>query len=494
MSMSAWLAWAGVAWLWLVCEAVALRGGGAWRRLVFSVRGASVLLLASGLWMVLWGAVGKPWLAAVVLGGGMVFVTVLHVMKRLTLQEDLVVTDIWLFRMAFVHPQLYFSFAPNWLLWLGAIAVPALPLLVWVIEPTQPWLPGAWRALLLIVAIGTAYGLRYWLGGRFNALLSADIHKDMQTYGLMGSVVLYWLGLFARPMTVEQQIEAGWERIQVPALRAERLPHLVAVQSESFVDLRRWLPGIVDEHYRLWDEAKRQVHAHGLMRVPAWGANTMRAEYGFLTAIPFVQQGVLKYNPYAQVPKQALMTLPKRLREMGYRTVCVHPFDRRFFQRHRVMPAMGFERFVTEDAFAHAERHGRYVADQAVGEWMHAELDAAKEPTFLFAITMENHGPWPLQRLLPEQWRQYDAEDELLGTYLWHTQQAQAMLHGLMQRDDAMGCWYGDHPPALTRYTTHDKRDVQDVDYVCWGSVAPHTANDVITPDQLARIWLPTAG
>ncbi|MFC7554474.1 hypothetical protein ACFQU7_23125 [Pseudoroseomonas wenyumeiae] len=73
----------------------------------------------------------------------------------------------------------------------------------------------------------------------------------------------------------------------------------------------------------------------------------------------------------------------------------LHPFDRRFFGRHRVMPALGFGGFDSIRQFRAAPRVGKYVADAAVAARIVEELSGASGPVLVFAVTMQAHGPWP---------------------------------------------------------------------------------------------------
>ena len=82
----------------------------------------------------------------------------------------------------------------------------------------------------------------------------------------------------------------------------------------------------------------------GRLAVPAWGANTMRAEFAVLTGVPESELGYDRFNPYYALARVPLESQVWRLRRAGYRTICLHPFDRRFFRRDLAMPALGFER------------------------------------------------------------------------------------------------------------------------------------------------------
>jgi phosphoglycerol transferase MdoB-like AlkP superfamily enzyme len=174
----------------------------------------------------------------------------------------------------------------------------------------------------------------------------------------------------------------------------------------------------------------------------------MRAEFAFLSGLPNAALGCDRFNPYLTAPAYRDVVWPTRLRRAGWQTVFVHPYDRRFFERDRVVPAIGFERGVWQEDFGTAARRGLYVADLAVAQrlLLEAEAEAAAEPTFIFAVTMENHGPWGPGRL--------PGLDDRLEQYLHHLQGADAMvaalLDGLQDRPGrTVLCLYGDHVPAL---------------------------------------------
>ena len=77
--------------------------------------------------------------------------------------------------------------------------------------------------------------------------------------------------------------------------------------------------------------------------MPGWGANTMRTEFAVLTGIPESALGYDRFNPYYGLARVPIESHVWRLRRAGYRTICLHPFDRRFFRRDLAMPALGFE-------------------------------------------------------------------------------------------------------------------------------------------------------
>src|SRR5260370_10067571 len=94
----------------------------------------------------------------------------------------------------------------------------------------------------------------------------------------------------------------------------------------------------------------------GRFGVPGWGANTMRAEFAVLNGIPESEVGYDRFNPYYGLARGPLESQVWRLRRAGYRTICLHPFDRPFFRRDLVMPALGFEQFLAREELGSPRR------------------------------------------------------------------------------------------------------------------------------------------
>lgn len=177
----------------------------------------------------------------------------------------------------------------------------------------------------------------------------------------------------------------------------------MVVQSESFFDPRSWVPELPDTLLPHFDALARDALCQGPLSVPAWGANTVRTEAAFLTGQPPEALGIHRFTPYRQFTRAPVASLASQLRALGYRTVCVHPYPAGFYLRHRVIPNLGFDEFLDIRHFGTVDRDGQYVGDLAVAEKVGTLLDDSDNgPLFVFAITMENHGPLHLERPVPE--------------------------------------------------------------------------------------------
>jgi phosphoglycerol transferase MdoB-like AlkP superfamily enzyme len=245
---------------------------------------------------------------------------------------------------------------------------------------------------------------------------------------------------------------------KLPELTSER-PDLLVVQSESFFDPRSLYPGIRPEVLAEFDRLNSEALSHGRLNVPAWGANTVRSEFAFLSGATEAMLGVHRFNPYRQILKAEFQTLATALKAVGYRTVCVHPYPASFYGRDKVYPHLGFDEFVDIRSFIDAPRSGPYIADQALAEHVKALIGSAERPIFVFVITMENHGPLHLEKpSLADKAAAYTdnqpAYCDDLTVYLRHLKNADRMIgnfrHFLkLHRRPARLCWYGDHVPIM---------------------------------------------
>lgn len=318
------------------------------------------------------------------------------------------------------------------------------------------------------------------LGSRQRLNLGLDARRDVLALGLLAALWRY--ALMGRRLPQAQGAFAGVETDTVPPLK--HLPDLVAVQSESFFDARVLFSGIRPEVLSELDALQTAAFLHGEMQVPAWGANTVRTEFAFLTGVEGGDLGVHQFNPYRAIAGGwQVASLARYLQRLGYRTVCVHPYPAGFYLRYKVYPLLGFDEFIDIRSFAGAQHHGPYVADAEVTTKIMELLQARAandRSLFVFAITMENHGPLHLERVAAEDVAQlYGAAPptgcEDLTIYLRHLRNANRMIGSLRTQLDALErpaslCWYGDHVPIMpTVYATFGPPSGL-VPYACWNN------------------------
>lgn len=424
------------------------------------------------------------------------------------LREPLVYSDFALLRQAIAHPGLYVTY-------IGPIKVAAVilagaglifgslfyePPVIRRDTPEEWFATGAYFMLFL----GSIYAItRGPLRNEFRDILkkfgaSTDVRADVDKLSLVITLIFYFFLAGEQEIAVAKSRENEEEDKARPVAGGRALPHVVAVQSESFFDARRVLKTPPRWFLQNFAQVSKEARYAARLRVPAWGANTLRTEFAFLSGIPDEALGVDRFNPYLKYCDKPVWTVASYLRSIGYRTVCIHPFHKSFFRRDKVYPHLGFDEFIDIGAFDARDRLGPYVSDDAVARKIENLLANSAEPVFVFAITMENHGPWKKPRIgVPEDLAAaMPRPSKPFSQYLAHLANADRMIgrirNMLMALDrPAVFCFYGDHLPSMPKLFSAIGYDDPRTDYFVWLSNARGPSRSAnVSADALNRLLL----
>lgn len=347
-------------------------------------------------------------------------------------------------------------------------------------------------------------GILFFIFGSM-ALLWSSKHQPetsfipQNDYLHMGFVAFLWIyGLKSRKLP---ELSSPFAVINVS--RPAFLPHLVAIQSESFFDPREMYCGIKKDVLNNLDIFSEESFAHGQMKVPAWGANTVRTEFSFLTGIKATDMGVHRFSPYQIMARGwTPASLPAYLRKFGYYTICMHPYYGAFYGRKKIFPRIGFDEFKDIRSFSSCLCSGAYTGDIPLAEMVIETIRTAKKPLFIFVISMENHGPLQMEAHLGqneagkyfEKLPPYECHE--LGIYLRHLEHANQML-GLMHKawenvDEKISlCFYGDHVPIMPVCYSHFGYPSGLVPWFCWDNYKKVKSKpENICSSVLSRTWL----
>ena len=414
------------------------------------------ITLHAGLWLVLHAVLvlilGRTWFAmAIALAFLMLLVQVSNA-KFHSLREAFVFQDFEYFTDAIRHPRLYIPFLGWWKFVMIVVAVlAALGIGLWLeAAPASRFaLTGQLGEAMLLLIAGSV--LVIFSNGGLEVVFSPD--ADLQQLGFLGCLWRYACAEQS-PMRLPKLLP------DLASLSSEH-PDLLVIQSESFFDPRSYFPGIRSDVLAEFDQLNAESLYHGQLLVPAWGANTVRSEFAFLSGATEAMLGVHRFNPYRQILKAEVYSVAWALKAAGYRTVCIHPYEASFYGRDKIIPHLGFDEFIDVRSFEGAERFGSYVSDQAVADKVRSLMASAKGPIFVFVITMENHGPLHLEAPNENDYAALYSEMppsgcEDLTVYLRHLRNADQMMGNLrnflaQHSRSARFCWYGDHVPIMPK-------------------------------------------
>ncbi len=432
---------------------------------------------------------GRPWLAVCLTNTIFYVLVLINHAKFNALREPFIYQDFDYFVDTLKHPRLYLPFfgllkivvclaAVGLALWIGLSLEYALSQSV----PLQEVKLAGLVVFLFAIAV-------LFVGHQYEITLRFQPNDDFKQRGL---VALCWHYAWAErnATTLADLIKHSTLSSVSFASDVRKRYDTIVVQSESFFDPRRAFSLIKPSVLSSFDQACRASVSFGTLKVPAWGANTVRTEFSFLTGIDSTQLGIDQFNPYRRLVSSELPSIAREFKKRGYRTVCIHPYPKSFYQRDKIFALLGVDEFIDLESFAQPlqqqdPRQGPYVSDQALTDKILETLTRRHEqPLFIFAITMENHGPLHLEHITEMEERKWLSEplpkNSLeLAIYLRHLANADQMILRLLSRlskpsgtdpTPTQLLWYGDHVPVLAKVYEQYGLPDGNTDYFYWRS------------------------
>ncbi len=236
-------------------------------------------------------------------------------------------------------------------------------------------------------------------------------------------------------------------------------PNIIFVMSESF-----WDPTKVT-NLSFSEDPVPNLHHYienfpgGQTISPTFGGNTANVEFEALTSysMSLLKPGSI---PYQQVitNKKEIPSIPTALKKEGYYTSAIHSFGRSFFKRDDVYRVLGFDKFNAEDTMENVDIDGDYISDLAMSKEIIAELEKQKQPTFIHAVTMQNHFPFTEGRfgenLIEISGLENEESKGELETYTEGLRRSDEALQYLIEQLDNLDrptllVFFGDHLPSL---------------------------------------------
>jgi phosphoglycerol transferase MdoB-like AlkP superfamily enzyme len=262
------------------------------------------------------------------------------------------------------------------------------------------------------------------------------------------------------------------EHMAVAAANGRQTPDIVVVQSESFFDPSA-IRGLENEDFAPNLHRLAEHASTGRLHVPTFGGGTIRTEFEVLTGLSLRYFPTMQF-PYLQMHSGVVPGMVRTLRSHGYETIAVHGNDASFWNRTTAFRSLGFDRFVSQPDFPKDFRKdGEYMADSAMTDEIMSQLKDSGPPRFVFAISMEAHGPYDKSVNIDTHERDAipvpdgisDDAKLQLRNYIYHMRHADAELGRLAellkQRErPTLLLFYGDHLPALTE--AYDKLGFAD--------------------------------
>lgn len=255
---------------------------------------------------------------------------------------------------------------------------------------------------------------------------------------------------------VEEVYEAFPEDVVMVSEDSLRQPNIIVVMNEAFSD-----PAVLGEFTTNEDympvmhslQEGQENTISGIMNVSVVGGNTANTEFEFLTGstMAFLPDGCVPYQQYIDGPTDSMASY---LKAKGYKTIAMHPYNASGWERNIAYPYLGFDKFYSLKDFSGVTKVRDYVDDDSCADRIIKEFEKAKEPCFIFNVTMQNHSPYTAEykNFTPDI--TVEGSDSFsLSTYLSLVKLSDASLGKLLKyfsevEKDTVVVFFGDHQPA----------------------------------------------
>ncbi|QIL89351.1 sulfatase-like hydrolase/transferase [Microbulbifer sp. SH-1] len=262
----------------------------------------------------------------------------------------------------------------------------------------------------------------------------------------------------AEQFWAEPRVIAARTSLERLSVRLDFRPDIVMVQSESL-----FMPGKLcgmPETPVLPNISSLGSPRGGELEVPVFGGRTLQSEFESLSGVP-ISAFPHSMFAYYDLLKKNITAIPRVLAEQGYNTVAIHPNKGGFWNRNTAMGRLGFQTFLDINAFLsdRDESIRGHVSDLSLVKAVLSQLDSANGPTFVEAITMDNHGPWGAatgntSESLPVPDMLNPEAAKIFTDYLARARDADSaygyLIDALRRRErPTLVVFFGDHMPAL---------------------------------------------
>ncbi|WP_309772994.1 LTA synthase family protein [Agrobacterium larrymoorei] len=267
--------------------------------------------------------------------------------------------------------------------------------------PVMPFKARMWRLALavpLFVGFGSMmeYSSYSWIRDRLNIIPMMWDQKE--NYRHNGFIMAFAFNIPMAKVTApygygEATIADIPSDSSAFAVNHSKRPDVIMIMSESLWDPTRL------ENVTLSKDPMPRIRAmqSGHVFSPEFGGMTANVEFEALTGFSnaFLPYGSIPYQQYVRRPVPSLATF---FRSEGYSAIAVHPFQEWFWNRREVYKHFGFEEFRSEETLPPMEKRGAFASDEALTNEIIQTVDAAEKPQFLFAVTLQGHGPYEANR------------------------------------------------------------------------------------------------
>ncbi len=285
---------------------------------------------------------------------------------------------------------------------------------------------------------------------------------------------------------------------------AELRPNIIFVQLESFFDPTH-VVGLEYSTAPTPNFAKlKSEGVSGYLSMESIGGGTANSEFEILTGMNLEHFGLGEYPYTTALKTRACESIAANLKKIGYSTHAMHNHIADFYGRDTAYASLGFDTFTPVEMMRNVTRNPLgFAKDEVLTDEILSALDSTESRDFVFAVSVQAHGKYPLEEIESDMQDDGGYEDvgefisdegenvvEITGIsdkaiwnqFTYYVNQVHEMdmfigeLTAALEKKDepTMVVFYGDHMPTLP-LTDDDvtNGDIYETEYAVWCNYTP---------------------
>ena len=171
--------------------------------------------------------------------------------------------------------------------------------------------------------------------------------------------------------------------------------NIIYVMNESFSDPLA-LDGItVSEDPIPTIRSLKERALSGNILSQGYGGGTANIEFEALTGLSMEPMSASLTTPYTQLVSRMseLSSVVSYLKQQGYATTAIHPYNTTMYKRNEVYQNLGFTTFLNETNMTFLDRKDQnpYISDESAYQEILKKMQTTEESDFIHLVTMQNH-------------------------------------------------------------------------------------------------------
>lgn len=304
----------------------------------------------------------------------------------------------------------------------------------------------------------------------------------------------------------EEAVRAVLDEAGDNSVSAESAPDIIAVQLESFCDIRG-LTGIelsADPSPNF--TALKANGMSGKLTVPTVGAGTVNTEFEAISGMSLAFFGPGEY-PYKTILKTKVCdSLCFQLGKLGYTSSAIHNHAGLFYQRSEVYPMLGFDSFTSSEYMTGLTYNARgWENDEIMTGEILSALDATAGQDFIYAVTVQGHGSYPTEpdgtaREIKVLNAGSEQEKNELEYYAEQISQTDEFIGKLIAALEERGkpcivVFFGDHLPSIDAIEQNlTDSTLYQTEYAVWSNLEYDASDEDLTSYRLMAALLSRFG